>query len=104
VAQAVRVILLGDAARRDGGGDLVKKLDGGLFPKRTLDAMLAYIANGTRSDELEELAREFRAALDVARSRTPGLGSKEKSDALARAKAGDVMRGPVTVAIQSWPQ
>jgi hypothetical protein len=99
----IRVLLLGEAARKAETRDLVEKLGAGQFPKQTLDGIVAYLTTGAAPDEVTELPLEVRAALDFARSRAPGVTAKEKKDRLDRAKASDVLHGPVTVAIEGWP-
>jgi hypothetical protein len=102
IPDSIRVLLLGEAARQGASGDLVDKLCVDL-PPPTAAAMVAYAKTGTASDLVTELPLEFRAALEFVRSRDPALPSKERAERLERAKASDVLHGPVTVAIGGWP-
>jgi hypothetical protein len=99
---SVRTLLLAESARRDEGRDILTKLGGGLSPQ-VLDAMAAYVNTGTQSDELVDLPLELQGALDLVRSRVVTISAAEKRDALSRAKRSDLLRGPVTVAIEGWP-
>jgi hypothetical protein len=99
---SVRVLLLAEAERR-GKADGLDKLIGGPLGRHTVDAIAAVVLRGDESDDVAQLTLEMRAAIDFVRSRTTGLTDKERAFRLARAKAGDVYRGPVSVAIAQWP-
>ncbi|HEY8086931.1 MAG TPA: hypothetical protein VIF09_03780, partial [Polyangiaceae bacterium] len=98
----VRILLLAEASRKEETRQLVTKLAGFQYPQKTVDAVVAYL-DGTASDDVSELPLELRAALDFALSRSSRATDAQKKAALQRAKKGDVLRGPVSVAIAGWP-
>jgi hypothetical protein len=103
VPAAVQIMLLAEATRQPNATDLIDLFGKGeLSRKETRDQVIAYVTGGPAGEELAEMPLEFRAAMDFARSRVPGLAGKERKDALERAKASDVLHGPVSVAIEAW--
>jgi hypothetical protein len=101
---AVHVLLLAEASRRDDASDLVHRLASGGLGGRGADAITTFVRTGTVTDEVSGMPLEMRAAMELARSRMPGLPAKERANLVALAKTSDVLRGPVTVAITGWPQ
>jgi hypothetical protein len=99
---SVSTLLLGEAARRDDRA-VLDKLTGGEITKHTADAMVSFVQRGENSEEVAGLPLEIRAALEFARSRAGGITEKERSERLEEAKASDIFRGPVSVAIAAWP-
>jgi hypothetical protein len=102
VPTVVHVMLLAEAARRDEDRSLILRL-GAPFSQKLIDDMVAYVTGGASSEDVAELPLELLAGLDLGRSRLARLSAKDRRDALERAKQADVLRGPVTIAIQGWP-
>jgi hypothetical protein len=103
VPLSVRTMLLAEAAARREAHDFLVKLAWGGLPGSTIDAMAAYVTGGDESDDLVDMPLELRAALDLGRSRMAALPAAERRRARERALQSDVLRGPVTVALQGWP-
>jgi hypothetical protein len=101
VPASVQVLLQAEGARR-GQATTMDVVAGALLDRRTVAAMLALVQRGETADEIAGLPLEFRAALEFVRSRANGISEKERAERLARARACDVLRGPVTVAIDGW--
>jgi hypothetical protein len=97
---SVATLLLAEATRTH-DADAVRAL-GSPFGKALTDAIEAYVTSGTSDELLLSLSLEMRAALDLVRSRVTGLVASERDAALARAKTEDVLKGPVTVAMNGW--
>ncbi len=103
VGAPVRVLLLGEAVRQ-GKVERVPLFATGLLPKQQRDDAVAYLRSGAMTDAVAELPHELLAALEIGRSRAPGVSTEEASAARDRARADDVFRGPVSAAIAGWPR
>jgi hypothetical protein len=97
---SVTVLLLAEAARVSDAG-VVEKLRGP-FGGRAADAMVGYVKTGTFDDSIRDYPLELQAALHLVRSRVGELSAKEKAACIARAKDADLLKGPVTVAMEGW--
>ena len=99
---SIRMLLLAEAARRQETRDQLERLAPAGLMNKNLDAVVAYVRDGTPAEELHILPLEWQAALDFVRSRATGLTPKERGERLARAREADVLHGPVTVAVDGW--
>jgi hypothetical protein len=99
---AVHVLLLAEASRRDDSSDVAARLAAGGLG-RGAEAITSFVRTGRVTDEVAGLPLEMRAAMELARSRVAGLSAKERTELVALARTSDILQGPVTVALSSWP-
>jgi hypothetical protein len=98
-------LLLCEATRRDPNHPALKRLlNWSPHGPAGAAALIAYVEHGTTSDELEDFEPEVLAAADYVRSRAAAPGSKERKALRTRAAQEDMLRGPVSVAMNDWPE
>jgi hypothetical protein len=103
VPPTIRLLLLVEAVRRGEPRDALGRIAAGSLNDQMIDAIAAFVRDGTPADLLLSMPLEDQAALDFGRSRGPGVTPKEKRERVKRAREADVLKGPVTVAIDGWP-
>jgi hypothetical protein len=99
--EAIQVLLFAEATRRNETNGVASALRRELGPKIP-GAIESFVRTGAPTDEIADLPLEYRAALALVRSRVADVSPKEQAELVARPKASDVLRGPVTVAIAGW--
>jgi hypothetical protein len=102
VPSVVTALLFAEATRRDDMRDVAERLTTNGLGDAVWTPMARFVRTGEKSDELDDLSLELRAAVELARSRMAGLSANEKAALFAQAKASDVLQGPVSVAIAGW--
>ncbi|WP_437785649.1 hypothetical protein [Sorangium sp. So ce1097] len=104
VSVAVRV-LVATALARKGDTEAAGRAIGGLQPNDSdAAAAAAYMLGRSRDPDIGALEPEVQAALCFADAHHRGLTGAELEEARRAALALDVLRGPVTRAIEGWPR
>lgn len=102
--QDLWALLYAEACRRDGEeSEAARLLARGAAAGPLAGAIARYVRDGTASAELEELGADARAAVDLVRSRAPGLDEHERATLLERARAADTLGDGARRAAERWP-